>query len=187
MTKGCVPSWKRDADSNPIGRVHANFILDTQQYVIEAEDGDETKPTANLIAESMYAQCDPNGNQYVLLDSIIVDHRRLDSAFWLCDQQVIQNNRRTYMRCNTIDWQMCCQWKEGSTYWENLVNLMESHPIKTAEYAKTLDIDHKPAFTWWVPHVLKKWDRLISMVRKRTTRYLNSLSAMDGRDRPLLN
>jgi hypothetical protein len=33
-------------------------------------------------------------------------------------------------------------------------------------------IDHKPAFYWWVPHVLKKRDRIISLARKRTTRYL---------------
>ena len=43
---------------------------------MEFKDGDEAKLNANLIAEAMYAQCDPNGNQYVLLDSL-VDHRRL--------------------------------------------------------------------------------------------------------------
>jgi hypothetical protein len=59
--------------------VYANPILDTQQYAIEFEDGDEIELTGNLIVESIYVQCDPNGNQYVLLDSI-VDHRWLDSA-----------------------------------------------------------------------------------------------------------
>ncbi len=33
-------------------------------------------------------------------------------------------------------------------------------------------IDHESAFNWWVPHVLKKRDRVISLVCKRTTRYL---------------
>jgi hypothetical protein len=36
----------------------------------------------------------------------------------------------------------------------------------------TKGIDHEPAFNWWVPHVLKKHDRIISLVRKQTTRYL---------------
>jgi hypothetical protein len=36
----------------------------------------------------------------------------------------------------------------------------------------TQGIDHKPAFNWWVPHVLKKRDRIITLVCKRTTRYL---------------
>ncbi len=36
----------------------------------------------------------------------------------------------------------------------------------------TQGIDHEPAFNWWVPHVLKKRDRIISLVHKQTTRYL---------------
>ncbi len=32
-------------------------------------------------------------------------------------------------------------------------------------------IDHEPAFNWWVPHVLKKRDRIISMVKGRSARY----------------
>ncbi len=36
----------------------------------------------------------------------------------------------------------------------------------------TQGISHKPAFNWWVPHALKKRDRIISLVRKRTTHYL---------------
>jgi hypothetical protein len=76
------------------------------------------------------------------------------------------------MKCSTIGWQVCCQWKDGSTSWENLADLKDSPPLKTAEYAMTQGIDHKPAFNWWVPHVLKKHDRIISLVRKRATRYL---------------
>jgi hypothetical protein len=36
----------------------------------------------------------------------------------------------------------------------------------------TQGIDHKPAFNLWVPNVLKKRDRIISLVCKWTTRYL---------------
>ncbi len=36
----------------------------------------------------------------------------------------------------------------------------------------TKGIDLELAFNWWVPHVLKKHDQIISLVRKRTTRYL---------------
>ncbi len=36
----------------------------------------------------------------------------------------------------------------------------------------TKGIDLEPAFNWWVPHVLKKHDRIISLVRKLTTCYL---------------
>ncbi len=35
-----------------------------------------------------------------------------------------------------------------------------------------MGIDHEPAFNWLVPHVLKKQDRIISKVAKRSSRYL---------------
>jgi len=53
MVKGCVKSRKRDADSNPIGRADANPILNTHEYIVEFEDGDEAESTANLIASAM--------------------------------------------------------------------------------------------------------------------------------------
>jgi hypothetical protein len=76
------------------------------------------------------------------------------------------------MKCSTIGWQVCCQLKDGSTSWENIADLKDSHPLETAEYAVTQGIDHKPAYNWWVPHVLKKCDRIISSVCKQTTCYL---------------
>ncbi len=76
---------KQDKDNNPIKLANANPILDTREYTFTFNDGDETVMSANLIAEAMYVQCDPDGNQYVLLDSII-DHKRLDSAIRPLDQ-----------------------------------------------------------------------------------------------------
>jgi hypothetical protein len=38
---------------------------------------------------------------------------------------------------------------------------------EVAEYAVSHGIDHEPAFSWWVPNVLKKRDRIISAVNKR--------------------
>ena len=51
-------SLKEEAwsDGNPIGRADANPILDTREYIVEFEDGDEAELNANLIAEAMYAQ-----------------------------------------------------------------------------------------------------------------------------------
>ncbi len=72
--KGCVTSQKRDKDGNPIRLANAIPILDTREYTFTFNDDDETVLNANLIAEAMYAQCDPDGNQYDLLDSII-DHK----------------------------------------------------------------------------------------------------------------
>ncbi len=88
LMKGHVTSRKRDKDGNPVRLANANPILDTREYMLTFDNGDETVLNANLIAEAMYAQCDPNRNQYDLLDSII-DHKRLDSAIRLSDQKVV--------------------------------------------------------------------------------------------------
>jgi hypothetical protein len=135
-SKGRVTAQKRDKDGNPVGLANANPILDTREYTFTLDDGDETMMSANLIAEATYAQCDPDGNQYVLLDSII-DHKIHDSAIRLLDQKVVRPDGRTYLRRSTVGWQLCCQWKDGSTSWESLADLKESHPIETAEYAVT--------------------------------------------------
>jgi hypothetical protein len=59
MTKGCITARKRDADGNPKERANPNPILDTCEYTVTFDDGDATDLTANLITESMYAQCNP--------------------------------------------------------------------------------------------------------------------------------
>ena len=108
MVKGRVATRKRDNAGNPIGLANANPILDTRSYIVHFDDGDQTELTANMIAESLYSQCDPDGHEYVLLDEI-VDHQRTDSAIKLADQKVVRANGKTYLRRSTIGWQLCCQ------------------------------------------------------------------------------
>ncbi len=171
IARGRVVRRKRDADGNLTGRASSNLVLDTRTYEVEFDDGDVTKFTANMIAQAMYSQCDTDGNQYLLLDQL-VDHQKDDTAITLTKQTVHRDNGRTYRRKTTAGWQICCQWIDGSTTWEKLSDLKESHPIETAEYAVTHGIDHEPAFNWWVKHFLKKRERIISLVKRHNTRYL---------------
>jgi hypothetical protein len=62
MQKGRVTQRMRYPDGHPNGRANVNPVLDSQSYIVEFDDNDQTKLTANLIAESMYAQCDLEGN-----------------------------------------------------------------------------------------------------------------------------
>ncbi len=171
LVKSCMTAHKRDWDGNPVGGANDNPILDTRSYIINFDDGNQTELTANMIPESLYLQCDPDCNQYVLLEEIF-DHQCLPTAIKLSDQKNVSANGRTYLKRSTVGWQLCCQWKDSSTSWEKLGDLKEYHPIETAKYAKILGIDHEPAFNWWVPHVLRKRDHIISLVRKRNPRYL---------------
>jgi len=71
VAQGRATKRLRDNDGNPVGRANANPILDTRAYVVTFDDGMEAELVANAIAQNMYVQCDPDGNKYVLLDSLI--------------------------------------------------------------------------------------------------------------------
>ena len=72
-------------------------------------------------------------------------------------------------------WDICCKWKDGSTLWEKLSNLKDSHPIQVAQYVIAQGIQYEPAFNWWVYHVVKKRDRIIFMVRWCSLPYLKKI------------
>ena len=81
----------------------------------------------------MYAQCHSDGNEYLLLDEL-VDSWKDNKAISLSDQQITLQGRPVTHK-STVDWQICCQWKDGSTSWEKLSGLKESHTVQTAEFA----------------------------------------------------
>ena len=82
--------------------------MDTHEYVVEFDDGMEAELAANSIAQNIYAQCDPDGNKYVLLESLI-DFRRSTTALCYADQKVNRDDGRTYMCRSTAGWQVCAQ------------------------------------------------------------------------------
>ncbi len=63
-----VRACKQDLDDNPIGHESKNLILNTFLYDVEFLDGKLTLLTANAIVQAMYAQCDINRNEYILLE-----------------------------------------------------------------------------------------------------------------------
>ena len=135
------------------------------------EDGDVTELTANAIAESMYTMCDKNGDHILLFDAII-DHKKNDKAMTRTEQKFVDSREKRQYKLSTKGWEVCVRWKNGSTTWEKLSYFKECYPLQTAEYAATNEIDTEPAFNCWVPHTLKKRDSIISLVKKRQTRYL---------------
>ena len=67
MAKGQVVALQFDVSWNVLGRAHANPILDTSCNKWSS-GGKVSEWTVNGIAESMYAQCDADGNDCSLLD-----------------------------------------------------------------------------------------------------------------------
>jgi hypothetical protein len=165
---GQVVSRNRGQDGNPIGRANSNPIMDTRIYQVVFPDGDTAEYSANVIAECIYSQVDNEGNQYLLLDSII-DHKKTSEAVDESDIFQMSHNGNIHPRCTTKGWKFCIQWKDGSTSWEKLKDLRESFPIQVAEYAVKHQLENLPAFKWWVGDTLKRRARIIKAVK---TRYL---------------
>jgi hypothetical protein len=68
-------------------------------YEVQFPDGRTEKVAVNVIAQALYSQCDPDGNELVLLDSII-DWRKDASAVKLKDQARI--DQTLYQRLGTL-------------------------------------------------------------------------------------
>ena len=86
--------------------------MDTHLSEVEFPKGEMIELVANIIAESTYAQCDVDGYEYLLLEAFI-DHKRNGSALSVEDQKVVVKGRET-QRKSTADWDICCEWKDGS-------------------------------------------------------------------------
>ena len=67
MARGHVVVQSCDASGNIMGKPQMNPIHDTKIYQVEFTGGKVTELIAIVIAELMYAQCDADGNEYLLL------------------------------------------------------------------------------------------------------------------------
>ena len=165
MQTGKVVVHKRGPDGEVKGVANTNPILDTRTYDVEFPNGEITEYSANVIAKNMFAQCDMEGNQFMLM-AAFVDHKKDGHAVEIADG-FIQKGSNQCRRVTTKGWQLCVEWKDGSTTWERLADLKESYPIEVAEYAVARGLEKEPAFAWWVTQILAKRNRVIASVNKR--------------------
>jgi hypothetical protein len=162
---GTVKRRKRDADGNLIGQSHPNPMVDTALYEVEFDTGEVEAYHANQIAEAIYAEVDSDGRRQFILQAIL-DYEKDSSAVPVSEGTIVHNSR-TYPRKTTKGYKFCVQWSNGSTSMEKLKDLKQSHPLQLAEFAVARQIDHEPAFAWWVPYTIKKRNRVIKAMAKR--------------------
>jgi hypothetical protein len=113
---------------------------------MEFDDSDVCELTANVIAKSMYASCDVDGNEYILFDSF-VDYKSNSKAVTKDNQRIVHNGHNS-LHQSTVGWHLCIQWKDGSTSWQSLKDLKEAYPVAIAEYAVAQGNDDDAAFNW---------------------------------------
>jgi hypothetical protein len=76
-------------------------------------------------------------------------------------------NGNRHMKKTTVGWELCIEWKDGSTSWETLANLKSSYPIQTADYAIANNIAIEPAFEWWIPTHMHRKERILKAIKGR--------------------
>ena len=156
----------RDAQGRPIGTAHDNPILDTRMYEVEYLDGHKASLSANAIAENMYAQVDEEGNRHVMFDEI-VDHRCDGKEVKMQDAFTTNSRGVKRRKITTKGWELLIKWKDGSTTWVACKDAKEAYPVQLAEYAVENQVSLEPAFAWWVPHVLKKRNRILAKLKSK--------------------
>jgi hypothetical protein len=98
------------------GKASANPILYTRTYNVEFPDGRSEEGTANVIAENMYAQCDEEGNQFIMLQDIV--GHKIDGHTVERTEMHIKVGSNKQIRKTMKGWHLCVEWKDGKTSWE---------------------------------------------------------------------
>jgi hypothetical protein len=78
-----------------------------------------------------------------------VDYRKDPSVAVARDAQVTIVDDKNVVKCSTRGWELCCEWKDSSTSWQELLDLKESHPLQVAEFAFAAQIADEPVLNWW--------------------------------------
>ena len=133
MRSRIVKRQKLHPGKNLVGKSNHNPIVDTRIYTVTFPDGAEMEYAANVIAEIMWAQCDIDRNQMLLMDAI-TDHKSDQSTVEPADAHITVNVRR-HARKTTKGWKLYVTWKDGTLTWERLAELKESNPVEVVEYA----------------------------------------------------
>ena len=170
LMQATVKQRKRNHDGTLRGTANDNPILDTREYEVEFADGSYAEYAANTLTENLYDHIDNNGNSHSLL-SCIIDHEcDTNIALPKTDSTYTYNNTSKY-RITTKGWKIKVEWKDGSCSWIPMKIVKESNPIELAEYAIARNIHSEAAFAWWVPHTIKKRNRIIKLVKHRTVKH----------------
>ena len=98
----------------------------------------------------------------------IVDFRCDEVVAILIEEKyIITKTGQKCLRKTMAGWDLLVRWKDESESWVRLLDMKESHPVETAEFAKAKGIQGEPAFCWWVPYTLRKRDVIVAAVGAR--------------------
>ncbi|CAJ1954236.1 unnamed protein product [Cylindrotheca closterium] len=156
---------KEEQMGSMVSSYHEKPFLDTSIYEIEWHDGETESYCANGVIEAMMINVDDDGNSILHVKEFI-DHRMDGTRVDADDGFVMVKNKKVPQR-TTKGWYLCAQIHGDETEWIDLKTAKEAYPIQVAEYAVAHKLVSEPAFSWWVPYILKKRDRILKAVKRR--------------------
>jgi len=143
-----------------VSTIHYEITAYTRSSSLTAQEEVE----ANLIAECMVSECDPEGRQYRMLREIS-DHRKDNTALNVTDGSYRTRAGNLVPKSSAKGWKLLIEWVDGSMNWVRLAEMKEAYPVQVAEYALANGISHEPAFNWWVHKAIKRKERLMKKVK----------------------
>ena len=156
----------KDANRIPIGTADNNPLLDMRMYEVEYSDGERASLSANHIAENQFAHVDDEGNRQVLMKEII-DYHTNGQEVKHQDAFITMRTGTKRRRETTKGWEILIEWKDGSMNWVVLKDAKESYSVQLAKFAISNRIAEEPAFTWWVPFMMKKRNRILAKMKSK--------------------
>ena len=114
----------------------------------------------------MFAQVDEEGNRHILFQENF-DHRVDGKEIKQQDAFITTNTGTRRRQKTTQGWGIILQWKGGSSNWIVMKDMKDYYPVQLVEYAVTCKLSQEPEFSWWVPYVLKKHNRIIAKVKSK--------------------
>ncbi len=105
-----------------------NPIRDHSIYKVEFPDGSTDEVEANVIAESMVAEFDPEGRQYRIFNKIS-DHRKDENALNVAQGSFTTSAGNPVSKRTTRGWHLLIEWRDGSMDWHKLADIKESYPV----------------------------------------------------------
>ena len=177
QVSGKVIKWVFGPGGKVAGKYDDNPYLNSIMYEVELADGRIKEYGANIIAENMLTQVDSDGFSLALMEGII-DYKRDDLvAIPKTDKYIMTARGQRRLHKATAGWKLLVKWGDQSESWVKLSKLKESHPVETAEFAKSRGIDNESAFAWWVPHMLKKRNAIISAMKMSLRKQLTNMAS----------
>ena len=93
-------------------------------------------------------------------------HMATDAALTMKTCWISLVNGQKSMCPTTKGWQLLVRWKDGTSSWIVVKDLIDSNPVETAKYAVANRVSEQPAFAGWAKSILSKHRQILSKLNK---------------------